>query len=230
MPTSSADVLVRAIMQGDTGLPADVFVNDFAFRLDAGGSPSSTDLDNVLGAVDNFYNAVTPSGAKVAGVIGEAVDRGATHTLEVYSISAGGSPLRSDPWLGPAAPSTANSNLPTEVAAVLSFHGDLTSIAEESGGTRPRARRRGRIYIGPLTTDAVAITDDDPRLVAAWTTVFRQAAIVMHDAAEADGWTWSVWSRAANELYEIVGGWTDNAPDTQRRRGAESTSRITYTV
>lgn len=228
MPTTAADVLIRAVMTGSSGLPADTYINDFAFRLIAGGTPTTGELDDAMDAVDEFYNTVTASTRYIGGMISAAVDRGATHELQAYSISAGGSPIYTRPWLGPDNPAV-STNLPSEVAAVLSFHGDLTGVLEESGATRPRARRRGRIYIGPLTTGAVDGTADDPLINPLWVTTMNQAANVMGDAALADGWMWSVWSRAANELYEIVAGWVDNAPDTQRRRGATSTTRTVFT-
>lgn len=230
MATTSADILVRAVMQGDTGLPADVFVNDFAFHFIAGTAPTSINLTALFGCVDSFYNDVQASGFSVSKFIGEAVDRTATHEFQAYNIAAGGSPVFTLAWLGPGAPGTANVNMPTEVSAVLSFHANLTGLAEESGATRPRARRRGRVFVGPLTTDAVSITDDDPRLQTSILSTLRQAAIDMHDEAVLAGFTWSVWSRAEDTLFPIVGGWTDNAPDTQRRRGATSTARVTYTV
>lgn len=229
MPTSAADVLIRAIMTGDSGLPDDVFVNDFAFRLRAGGTPSAAQLDDLFTAVDIFYNTTTSTALSVSDFIGEAVDRAVTHELQAFSISAGGSPIATDAWLGPAAPPTLNSNMPVEVCGVLSFHADLTGVLEETGATRPRARRRGRIYLGPLTSDAVDITADNPLLLPTFLTTMRAAANLMGDSADTDGWDWSVWSRADDELYVITGGWTDNAPDIQRRRGAESTARVTFT-
>lgn len=225
------DINVRAVMQGTTLLAEDRYVNDFAFRLGDGTvAPTLLNLADLLGAVDGFYNEVTAGGNQVAAFISEAVSRAVTHEIEFHSILNGGSPILSSPWLGPQAPSVANANMPTEVAGALSFHADLTGLVEEAGATRPRARRRGRVFVGPLTTQAITPTDDNPRLSAGFTLSLRQAATFMADEAAAAGWTWSVWSRTGASLYPIVGGWTDNAPDTMRKRGVEASARVVYSV
>lgn len=230
MPTTPKDILVRTIMQGSTGLPEDRYVNDFAFRYVGLLPPTNAQLLLLFGAVDGFFNDVQAGGNRVSHFIGEAVNRAVTHEMEFVDISIGGSPRLSEPWLGPAVPIFANNNLPTEVAGVLSFHGNLTGIPEEVGATRPKARRRGRLYIGPLITASVAFATANPFLNGSFTTCLRQAAGAMQDEAAASLFEWSVWSRANNELYQVVGGWTDNAPDTQRRRGIESTARVTFIV
>lgn len=229
MPTTADDILVRTIMQGSTGLATDRYVNDWAFRWLGAGSPTNTDLTNLLACVDLFYNDTGAGGFSVSDFISEAVDRGVTHEMEFYSISAGGSPLLSLPWLGPAAPAVDDNNLPTEVSAVLSFHGTLTNIQEETGATRPRARRRGRVYVGPLTVPSIGFGTPNPFLNGSLLTAMREGAGAMADLADINQFQWSVWSRADDELYEVVGGWTDNAPDVQRRRGVESTARVTFT-
>ena len=230
MAYQTSATLIRAVMEADSGLPEDRFINDFAFYKAVDGVPSAGDYDNLFTAVDEFFNHTETSTFKVAQFISAAVDRAATHELQAYHIAAGplGSPVATSPWLGPSTP-LSSTPMPTEVAGVLSFHADLTGVLEESGATRPRARRRGRVYIGPLVISA---TDgaSQPALDTSFLSTLRQAAIFMHDTAETDGWVWAVWSRADATLREVVAGWTDNAPDTQRRRGQASTARVTYTV
>lgn len=228
MPTTVKDVLVRAVMSNANGLPEDAVINDFAFRWIGTGNPIESDLNEVAGVVSGFYRTGTTSAA-VGWWISETIDRGATHQLEVYSISAGGSPIYTTDWLGPPTVG-ATDNLPNEVAGVLSFHGDLTGVLEESGATRPRARRRGRVFIGPLIPAAVAISDPNPMLSTTFTATLRSKATAMYDDAETKDWRWCVWSRANDELYPVVGGWTDNAPDTQRRRGPKATGRNVFTT
>lgn len=223
----AGDTLIRVVMTAKSGLVADQVVNDFAFKNQS-GSATIGDAAGMIGMVSDFYSEPS-AGNRISNYIGENVDRAATHQMEAYHIVAGplGSPFYTEDWIGPAAPGTANSNLPLEVAAVLSFHADLTGIQEEAGATRPRARRRGRVYLGPLTTDGVTITDDAPLLGPDLRTAMGAAAVALKDAAETD-WPWCVWSRADAILRPVVGGWTDNAPDTQRRRGQESTNRATW--
>lgn len=231
MAYTTSDILVRALMQGVSGLPRDVYVNDFAFHWRGSGAPADSDLTNLFGDVDLFYNHVGTGTFKVSKFIGQAVDRAATHELAAYTIAVPmGSPRLTAPWLGPAAPATVDHNLPTEVAGVVSFYADLTGVLEESGATRPRARRRGRLYVGPLTTDAVIISDDNPLLNPSFTQIMRESIDAMAAAALAHDFDFSVWSRADATLRTVIAGWTDNAPDTQRRRGATSTSRTTFTL
>lgn len=228
MAYQTGDTLAVVHMTNTDGLLANEFVNTFSFRRTT--TPVEANFLAMVGAIDDFYNTPGTSGNPISEYIGEAVDRGATHQIDFYKIQVGslGSPIWSEPWLGPAAPGTANSNLPTEVAAVLSFHADLTGVLEESGGTRPRARRRGRVFIGPLTTGGVVIADDSPLLSSAIRTSMAEAAVELMNSGDVTGNNWGVWSRSNVEVYPVVGGWTDNAPDTQRRRGPASSSRITW--
>lgn len=228
MAYTAGDVLVRAVMQNVSGLPQDVVVNDFAFQCAA--APDSTDVTNITDAVDDFYRLDGSGFVAVGKYIGQGVNRSATHELQFFHIVAGplGSPFASVPWLGPVAPSTVDVNLPSEVSGVLSFHGDLSVVPEESGSTRPRARRRGRVYIGPLTTDAITPTLDNPHLSDGFTQSLRSCALRMKDAAEANDVPWCVWSRANATLYPVVAGWTDDACDTQRRRGQAPNTRVVW--
>lgn len=230
MAYNAGDTLVRAVMTSSTGLVADECINDFAFGWTGGGSPADSDYDNLFSAVSEFYRTVTSSGNAVSYYISDAINRSATHELQAYAIAAGplGSPVYTDDWLGPSTTGNAE-GLPTECAGVLSFHGDLTGVLEESGATRPRARRRGRIYVGPLNASAKYATTPPYMLTTTFMTTLNAAANIMGDAALADDWVWSVWSRANATLYPVVGGWTENAPDTLRRRGPKSSSRTAFT-
>lgn len=232
------DFLVRPIMSAASGLPEDKLVNDWAFKWVGGGDPVETNFVDLCAAVGGFYRNGAGAPDQVGNYIGSAVNRSATHEIQVYEISVGamGSPVYSEDWLGPVSPGT-TVNLPTECAAVLSFHADLSGIAEESGVSRPRARRRGRVYIGPLTTGALqnggntgAGANPAPRLATAFLDAMRTQAVAMAAAAELDGWRWSVWSRSDVTLRDVVAGWTDDAPDTQRRRGQAAAARVVYFV
>jgi hypothetical protein len=149
-----------------------------------------------------------------------------------------GSPVQTALWtLGPtASASPGNLALPREVALCGSFHGDLSGVAEEGAGdTRPRARRRGRIYVGPLNVAATDSTNGSAnggalpsgffigRLAAAFAE-FTAAAI------EDEGGRWVVASRADNAVYPVTAGWVDNEFDTQRRRGLDPSARTPITL
>lgn len=235
MAYEAGDFLVRAVMTNATGLPADEVINDFAFKgpLAGAGPDEAADAFTV---VDHFYRTNTASGSAVGKYISQAISRSVTHRMEAYHIHAGplGSPFATMDWLGPPAPAEAGNNLPNEVAAVLSFHGDLTGIPEEAGAGRPRAQRRGRIYLGPLIVGATNVTAANPHLDPLFQATTREAAVRLMDEASVlwgdgdEGMGWCVWSRVGATLHPVVGGWTDTAPDTQRRRGQAPTSRTVW--
>jgi hypothetical protein len=109
--------------------------------------------------------------------------------------------------------------LPDEVAVCMSFQGDRTAGL-------PQARRRGRIYIGPLRT--TALTSNRP--AAATLTTIANAATTLANSVAAIAVTsyWAVWSQTNQTAVPLVDGWLDNACDTQRRRGVLPTSRTTF--
>lgn len=228
MAYDAGDYLIRPIMSAESGLPADAIVNDFAVSFIA-GVPNAAEIEDAVDAVGNFYTVGAAAVNKVGNYISEWVDRGATHVITATQITAPpmGSPVFEKAWLGPPAPTVPDS-LPYEVAGCLSFHADLTGIAEEAGATRPRARRRGRLYIGPLSLQAVDYDANPVTLSTNFRAALAARAVALADELEAAGWYWSVWSRVDATLRPVVGGWTDNAPDSQRRRGIDATNRATW--
>lgn len=115
-----------------------------------------------------------------------------------------------------------------EVAAVLSFR------AAYAAG-EPNSRRRGRIYLGPLSTSAVEAGDANSfsRLGgAAWGGVLTGfvAGLVGTAPGNADGGPWVVYSRTDGIGRNVIEAWRDDAADTQRRRGAAPTTRSTLAV
>lgn len=112
--------------------------------------------------------------------------------------------------------------LPTEVAICFSFQGERVSGEDQ-------ARRRGRVYIGPLSSTVMASDsiyidsgDRDTLATAAGTLVTASEASITYK--------WCVYSPTTEELVEVTNGWIDNAPDTQRRRGIPSASRTLWSV
>lgn len=115
-------------------------------------------------------------------------------------------------------------SLPMEVAVVASFHG------EPVAGIR-QARRRGRVYLGPLGIQASQTTLNQPaRPAAEFIEDVRDASSRL--ASELDGEDdapqWIVHSRVSSNNAPVIGGWVDNEFDTQRRRGLEASARTTW--
>lgn len=227
MAYSAGDTLVRAVMEAASGLPEDRVINDFAFHQAA--AVNDADIAAMFALVDEFFRTPTATTFVVSEYISSWINRSATHALQAYKIVDGplGSPIAEDPWLGPVARRAGSNNLPAEVACVLSFHADLTGVAEEAGAIRPKARRRGRLFIGPLVDLTVTGGDANVVVQPGFRSTLQSAAVRLMDNSEADH-PWSVWSRKDKVLRPVVGGWTDNAIDTQRRRGPAATARSTW--
>lgn len=228
MAYTPGSVLVRAVMTSVTGLVEDQIVNDFAFE--GGDVLDAAERSAIFSNVDRFYREPGTLLVSVGHYISRAISRAATHRLDMYQISAGGlgSPIDSIPWLGPDDPGN-DQGVPTECAAVLSFHADFAGAVEEAaGGSRPKARRRGRLFIGPLHLNAVQSGTPPFRIHPDFLLTLREAGNRLIAESGANLTPWSVWSRVDATLRPVVGGWTDDAPDTQRRRGVNPTGRTVW--
>lgn len=147
-------------------------------------------------------------------------------TIELYDITAhlAGTPHGPPYDMGPLSGllSTSGDPLPGEVAVCVDYHADLTGIPEFGTGTRPRARRRGRHYHGPMRV--TSLTHDSATNEPSWgvagagTTGQFQTAYSDLLGALPTGVEWDVWSRKDAAIYPVIGGWVDEAPRSQRRR------------
>lgn len=223
-----SNLLARVILEGASALPEDRFVNDWSFTET--GTLDPTTFTDILTMLAGFYTGVSPTtGRALHSFISNAHNRVAGGLLAIYNATgkeAGGpanplgSPIFETPFL--IGPSAAAATLPTECSAVVSMHANLTNVQEETGTTRPAARRRGRVYIGPLNTDAITADQDSAHLSSS----FIQTVVDQFQSFNDFGApVLSVWSRADAVFRPVVGGFVDNAVDIQRRRGQEATSR-----
>lgn len=110
-------------------------------------------------------------------------------------------------------------SMPPEVCTVLSFQ------AVPVSGVRP-STRKGRVY---LPAFKVAQYGSSGMLGAGAVTSVNTAATTLLTASDAAAdWTWCVASQTTGVWAPVVKGWTDNAPDIQRRRGLGSTARVLW--
>lgn len=185
--------------------PDDVITNQWHFDAN-----TPADLADVQTALEAFYEMIADRMSNLLSPTGI--------TTEWYQLSdpPPRRPVRTDVW------SVSNygiGTMPTEVAIVLSFQ-----AAPISGVNQ--ARRRNRIYIGPISSDQFTgsglvgeSTVDD----------IRGAAINLLDASNAaTEWTWAIFSPTDGTGADVNNGWVDNAWDTQRRRGMAATMRGTW--
>lgn len=212
--------IVQAVLQRTTGLPEDVVTNTFHFRRNTGTFTSTA--ATAIAAVIAFYNdLVTSESKRVAEYINGTISRTAgAMVVKAYdgALAEGLREPVEQTWTLAAA--GAGSPLPAEVSACLSFE-------DRNSTTVIGARRRGRIYVGPLTSEALAVSPvGDARLQAQLQAVLRKAADQeLGPAALDDSLTWCVFSPTDNALRAITHVWTDNAFDIQRRRGVAASSR-----
>jgi hypothetical protein len=233
---ASADLMKLTVTMGvKSGIPRDSVQFDLYYRH---AEPRvDADFDNMRDHIIDFLT-IAPStfAAALQTRLGDVLSISADKVeVRFYDVPAApgalGAPIatRTGHLTG-----VGGSSLPEEVAAVLSFRGIYGSLVEfGAGATRPRARVRNRIYLGPL---AVSAKDQDTTTKR---TFVHQDLIdiatgsardrLFTDAA-ADGWTWSVFSRTNWQDFSVAFVSMDNAFDIQRRRGPDPTARTEITL
>lgn len=201
-------------------------------------------------AFANFYN-VAPPGAvpanSIAAYLSAVLDRGANACrLDLYDTTAKlsgeptGSPFSSTLFtLAAASEATA---LPSEVALCVTMEaiGRADAPAEAPDGLdagvaldRPRQRFTGRIYLGPLIRGASVIVGGIARPAANLTDVARRSMGRLDTdirTATGDASWLGIWSRADAMIRQLDAVSTDDAFDTQRRRGESPTARTRLVV
>jgi hypothetical protein len=212
--------LVQCSLQDLSGLPRDRYIN--TFHLDVTGF---TEADMV--ALNAAFQAFYDEPALQAHSISYYLARHACTTPGTFKVYDQANPIPRKPvYTGDLVltPSTdGNIALPAEVACCISYKS--VSI----GGVVP-SRLRGRIYMGPLNTHAV---ENEPATSKARPLLDMRTYFVAHyialmsAVADIPGFTLKQYSSKSNTLHDISEVWCDDAWDTQRRRGAEPSSRQT---
>jgi hypothetical protein len=185
-------------LQGISGFPQDVYENVLYF--------DTTALDNVEGTCDGISEAYDAMSV-LAGWSGLEV--------RVYEL-AGGQPIFQKEY--PNVQATGASG-PGEVALCLSY----ATVDDPEAST---GRRRGRIYLGPLTSGQVSAPRPGPALIEEVLDLGEALASIGFASAT----TWHMFSKTDNQSIKIESIWCDNAWDTQRRRGLDPTVRTTRDV
>lgn len=212
--------LIRCQVQfkGRSNLPEDRFVNTFHFQGTPGASYST-----IASALASFYNDSTGSPpGPIAQYMSEWILRDQAE-FRFYDMTQGEprTPTVINWVLGPRTESTFVQDLPEECAVVCSF----------AGSAPVTARRRGRIYLGPLNTLSKSdATLTAPSRVDTWfLNALTTRSAALRTTLDAAGIDWVVWSPTNQSSVPVVSGWADNAFDTQRRRGPKPSTRTTWT-
>lgn len=222
-------VLADVVLHHKSGLPRDSVVNTFTFAtVNPLDDAESGAIRDDLAA---FYNTIPSGHNAIAGFIGSQISRTVAVDVKCYDLtghldgSAHGSPDFIQTFmLGPRVAGA--TDLPSELCSALSFRAAYVDDPEFSPTGRPRARDRGRVYIGPLT--ASTFTQDDTTGRVSLTQSFRETMTIAGAALrDAPGRAWSVWSRRNAVIEPVVAVWCDDAFDVQRRRGEAPVVRTT---
>lgn len=216
--------IVRAmvIIPRKTAVPADAVVNTFHFITD--DAVTGADTAAIASRLNTFYGSVlTPGTDSIHGHLSGLLNTaGVRYKMYDLGQAEPRAPIYDEAQTWADTPD--NTALPAEVAVCLSYQGlKLSGI--------PQARRRGRIYIGPLGNTALTF-------VSGAAASCRPSASVMNALAGAGaslssandaGLKWVVYSPTNNSAVDVTDGWVDNAFDTQRRRGEGASARTLWT-
>jgi hypothetical protein len=181
--------------------------------------------------VEDFYTrANAPNPQMVSQFLSPRIRRDVPATLRIYDDNAldptGPVHEGSFPLLG----ALDNRGMIEEVALCASFH--ATPIA----GVRKQSTS-GRVYLGPLNHAAQELNTGRPS--SNFLDVLRLAMIELNAASNSSavgGHKWVVYSPTLDKSlaytgptdFPVVGGFVDNAFDTQRRRGLDPSTRVTW--
>jgi hypothetical protein len=218
--------IAQVTLQRDSGLPEDVIVNTMHFEDDSGFGTDAGITDNGAGLINRIGTFYTTIGGDLSsGLTGAG-------TVKLYNHND--VQPRIPKMQGTFAFTPGTTMLPAEVAMAISFK------AAPASGVNP-ARRRGRIFVGPLAQVALAVTTgedtSDPRMSTAkmtsWLNAFRTMA-----RGGAGTFRLAIFSQttfaATGSLDEAYTDasllWISNDADTIRSRGARATRRLTASL
>lgn len=198
-----------------SNLPADVITN--TFHMDwQGGVDAESIATQAAAALADFYDGAYAN-MGWANYVNQAA---AEVRFYLMDLPAPRIPIVRP--LGVTNTTDVNTTIPAEVAVVCSFHAALVS-----GQTQ--ARRRGRVYLGGTGSPTINGTAGSlPAVAPAVISNITDAAEALRSDLDGMACPWVVYSPTAGSHAEVVGGWVDNEPDTQRRRGVEATSRSVW--
>jgi hypothetical protein len=212
----------QAILRGASGLPEDVFINNWYFRNDGTLATQPEIHASIKKVLDSFYITPATGGPSLSSFF----PLGIASPLLYRIYNLGEAPPRTRNQLE-SAPITASraGPLPYEVALCLSFY---------AGQNVPR--RRGRVFVGPFGTNALAGSVGNlpiPSSTLMATLADRASAV----GRTTENVTWVMVTRGGTvppfepaNARVITNGWVDSGWDTQRRRGLAATGRTAFSA
>lgn len=221
-----------------TGQPKDRVTNTLHFQTTEGALSGATGLALIGHVAAAFETVQAPGTAKPSQYLSAELSRAVMPVGRAYN-PLGGSPIAQANWAGFTAAGVAT-GLPGEVAVCLSLNADLTNVAEEAvddadadaAPERPASRRRGRLYFGPLTTQALSGANPErPNAVLKNILLGLGKFLATPTAGALTAVTTQLVIRSdsgfAGAAYPVVRASVDDAFDSQRRRGVKPTAKVT---
>lgn len=207
------NVLAQATLPYRTGIPEDVSVNTWSFEI---ADDTESELIQVASFLGVFYAGIMPYYSEVVNPT--------QFNIKIYDRADAEPRTPIFTQTGDIGVATSTGGMPEEVAVCLSFSGVL-----ESGA--PPARRRGRVYLGPLAGSVVDLSDTNGRAFVdgAFASDVLDSYELAWEELTTAGNVHEAWSPTDNVGHPVVTAWMDNAFDTQRRRGVAATARSTRT-
>lgn len=208
------NVQVRVGFDATSNISADNVSNTFCFF-----TPDSVGVDqeNVFDMIKNFYTVSAPGAAGALGRwINGTVKRPVNMRMYDVTDPLPRAPIGEGTFTLPTAAFSAF--LPAEVALTMSFQGEKVSGLNQ-------ARRRGRLFLGPLCMNPGNAATPPFQLITDGVAAMKQLK------AESDAslrWQWRIWSPSNSNSVLVDNGWIDNVWDTQRRRGPKATARTVF--
>lgn len=201
-----------------TQLPEDVATNTLYFLNNWSAPPDESQRAALQTLLNTFYTNVFTA-VKMSPVIVRSQIRALVYDNDSPEPRA---PI-ADIGLTLGSALQGTSGTAEELAICMSFQ--APRISGES-----QARRRGRIYLGPLDNSAFTVSSSSAftAVPSAIRTGLTGAMQTLRSDGVTAGQQWSIWSRANGESYLVTNGWVDNALDVQRRRGNRTTVRTTW--
>lgn len=196
-----------------SAIPTDVAVNVWSFEIADDTTPN---FEQIGAFLNTFYSALVSYMSPLLDT------ENATVKGYVRTDAEPQTPRLSGPLVLGA--SGTGDPLPEEVAVCLSFKGSLTS------GQVP-ARRRGRIFLGPLRGPVVQVGASSRAEVAnGFAEDIEDAVTAANAELTTAGNFHTIWSQTNEENVTVTDYWVDNAFDTQRKRGRAPTSRRAWSL
>lgn len=210
----AAKAIAQIALDRDSGLPEDVITNTMHFKAQAGADTYTSHKAALGTRLVTLYQSL---GSKFAE------NMAGSGNVKLYNFDDNKPRVPTD--IIPFSFSPGAGSLPAEVALCVSYRGGLVS------GT-PQARRRGRIFLGPLNSAMALDAVGDVRPHPLELTPILDAFEVFAESA-GSGFQLCVYSEtnhiggmsADASFVPVQEFWIDNAFDTVRSRGSAPTTR-----